>query len=129
MSYSHSVTHQLAGANPTIGGAAAYSASGEANFSESIAVGTDTFINIAIDISAVQSFGLCSDRAVQVETNATDHSGGNIITLKAGIPYIWTTDSYDTFKLTADVTGGFYVTNASGGTAIVECRCIFDSTP
>ncbi len=89
---------------------------------------TDTLINIAIDVSAVKSFVFVSSAAITLETNATDHTGGNIIAIKANVPYIWNTDSYDAFLLTLDVTK-FYITNASGATATIYCHCVQDATP
>ncbi len=89
---------------------------------------TDQLAVAALDVSAVKSFILISDKAISFETNATNHAGGNIITLKANVPYVWNTDSYDTFQLTADVTA-IYLTNASGATATVYCWANWDPSP
>ncbi len=128
MSFSHTAALNLASASGTLERTKAYSGSGEINISESVVTAsTDLAITCAIDVSAVKSFYVVSDQAVTLETN----SGGsptNTIVLKAGVPYQWNTDSYNTFLLTGDVTV-IYVTNASGSTAAIELRCVQDSTP
>ncbi len=131
-SFTHVVKEEYITDGITVGSAPSqnsYVGSAPGGFSELIAVGVDTFVNVAIDISAVKSIILLSDRAVTIETNANNHSGGDQIVLKAGIPYIWTTDSYYSCLITLDVTGGFYITNASGGSAQVDCRFTYDATP
>jgi len=106
-----------------------YSATGEAAIEgETIAdSATDYQINIAIDVTAVVSFFMLSDQDITVETN----NGGapdDTISLSADIPYIWTTDSYDSFQLGTDVTA-LFITNASGSTATLNVRVIQDATP
>lgn len=88
---------------------------------------TDSLINIAIDVSAVKSFILVSTQAVTIETNSGSAADDTIV-LKANKPYIWNTDSYDSFLLGTDVTA-FYVTNASGATATIHCFQVCDATP
>lgn len=128
MSFSHNVTFSVRrGGDDPVSETLTFSASSEANFDETIAVGTDTVLNIAIDVSAVKSFFIVSDRAVTIETN-NGGSPTNTLTLAAGVPYVWNTSSADTFKLTGDVTK-YYVTNASGGSARIQQYCIQDSTP
>lgn len=100
----------------------------EINLSESVSNGqTDFQINVAIDVSAVKTFYLVSDQAVTVETN-NGTTPTNTISLTANDPYVWWTNSYDTFKLTGDVTA-LFITNASGSTANIELRAIVDATP
>lgn len=128
MAFSHEVGSTLKVGNQSLGGSKSYSGSGECNISEIVIDGsTDYLVNIAFKVSAVQSFWIQSDVAVTLETNSGG-SPANTLVLKPGVPYQWTTDSYDTFKLTTDVTK-FYFTNASGSTANIECRCIVDATP
>lgn len=117
--------------NQSIGAAAAssYSGTGVAFIDgETIATATtDAQINVAIDVSAVNSFVLVSTQAVTIETNSGSEAD-NTISLKANVPYIWNTDSYDSFLLTADVTA-LFVTNASGATATLHCHAVMDATP
>lgn len=88
---------------------------------------TDQQSVLSLDVSAVKSFYIVSSQAVTLETNSGS-SPANTIALLADIPYIWTTDSYDTFLLTTDVTS-FFFTNASGSTATIYMEAIIDSTP
>lgn len=128
MAFSHTAIINYATSAGTLERTKAYSASGETNFSESITTATtDGPIVVAIDVSAVKSFYLVSDQAVTIETNSGSAADDTIV-LKAAIPYIWNTDSYDAFLLGTDVTV-IYVTNASGATATIELRCIQDATP
>lgn len=88
---------------------------------------TDFQINVAIDVSAVKSFYLVSSQNVTVETNSGS-SPADTLTLTANDPYVWTTDSLDTFQLGTDVTA-FFVTNASGSSATLDLVAVVDATP
>lgn len=68
----------------------------------------------AIDISQLLAFGMISTTALTVRTNAATPSQQEEFTLTANIPVIW--KSGDAAIFAGDVTG-FYLTNASGGTA------------
>lgn len=118
----------IASGEDTIRYSKTYSGSAAAHFSEEIATGsTNTQVNIAIDVSAVKAFVLVSDQDVTVKTNSTS-SPNTTFTLEANHPYTWDTDSEDAFLLAVDVTV-VYITNASGATATVRCRCVYDATP
>jgi hypothetical protein len=109
-------------------GSKQYTGSSKVSLDETVASGsTDLLINVAIDVSAVKSFILLSDQAVTIETN-NGAAPDNTIVLVANVAYVWTTDSYDTFKLTVDVTK-IYVTNASGSTATIKLEALVDATP
>lgn len=107
----------------------ALTGSGQIEMDESVATGqVDKEIAVSIDVSQVVSFELYSDVAITVETNATDGGGGNTLALIGGIPYRWCTNWYDTFKFTVDITK-MYITNASGSTANITLRVLYDATP
>jgi hypothetical protein len=89
---------------------------------------TDKVVNFALDVSACTMFLAHSTADITIETNANDATGGNTLTLEAGIPYIWYTDSEDSFLLTEDVTK-LYVTNAGDGSATLNIRSLYDATP
>jgi hypothetical protein len=128
MSFSHSVTVGVQTSSGGVTKTKSYSGSSETLVSESFPTATtDGDIVVAIDVSAVKSFYLVSDKAVTVETN-DGSSPDDTIVLKADVPYFWNTDSYDTFLLTADVTV-LYITNVSGSTASIELRVIQDASP
>lgn len=88
---------------------------------------TDYEINFDLDVSACKSFYLESDQDVTFETN-DGTTPDNTISLLANEPYVWQTNSYDSFLLDTDVTSVF-ITNASGSTATIYCVALFDATP
>jgi hypothetical protein len=95
---------------------------------ESIANGvTNGVVNLTLDISQVTSLVIYSDKALTLKTNNSGAPTDTIV-LKAGIPYVWNSDSYDTCKITADVTV-LYVTNASGAAAALKFDAVHDATP
>ena len=53
---------------------------------------------------------------------------GVTINLVAGVPYVWTSDSYFVQLIDDDVTK-VEVTNSSGSTATFEIRVLQDATP
>ncbi len=89
---------------------------------------TDFEINFDLDVSACVSFYLESDQDVTFETNSGSVAD-NTIALKAGEPYVWHTQSYDSFLLTVDITTSVFITNASGSTATIYCVALYDVTP
>lgn len=89
---------------------------------------TDGEIVFTCDVSAIKAIIILSDQNITFETNAADHAGGNILSLLANVPYVWTYDSYFTNLLTADITK-LYITNASGSTATLKILVLTDATP
>jgi hypothetical protein len=63
--------------------------------------------------------------ACTVKTNSSG-SPDNTITLAAGVPVAWDTNSPYANPFTANVTK-FYITNASAGT--FSCKVLYDPTP
>jgi len=105
-----------------------YSASSRVTLDETVADGqTDKQVTVALDVSAVKAFYIVSDQSVTLETNSGS-APDDTISLVAGVPYWWSTDSYDTFQLGTDVTA-FFFTNASGATATIKMEAIQDATP
>lgn len=88
---------------------------------------TDYQLNFDLDVSACKSFYLESDQNVTFETN-NGSAPDDTISLVANEPYVWQTNSYDSFLLGTDVTSVF-ITNASGSTATIYCVALFDVTP
>lgn len=88
--------------------------------------GTTEFV-VAIDVSAVKSFFVvCSVDAI-LETNSSS-AADDTISLVAGVPYVWNTDSYDAFLLGTDVTSIFFT--VAGATAgVVYLGYVADATP
>jgi hypothetical protein len=99
----------------------AYTLTGDHEYNYEIedkSVGTDTQVDMVIDVSTIQSLCIESTTAMTLETNATDATGGDTITLLAGKAVVWNTQIETTLgtacPLTLDVTT-LYVTNAAIG--------------
>jgi hypothetical protein len=125
MAFTHTVNDTLVVESSSFTASRNYTGTNRVSIAETVAVGTNTLINVAIDVSAVKSFRMQSDVAMTVKTNSSG-SPDDTITLVAGIPYVWTTDSYDAFLLGTDVTK-VYVTNVAE--AAFKIEVIQDSTP
>lgn len=127
-SYSHVLQQGIVAGGVSTTRSKEYTAQARHSLEETIpAASTDLQINVAIDVSAVKSFYLVCDQAVTIQTNDGTTPDDTIV-LKAGVPYVWNEDSYDTFKLTVDVTA-FYVTWAGGVDATLIMEEIHDPTP
>lgn len=93
----------------------------------SVCAGTaTTHLGFALDYDAVKAFCITSDVAVTLKTNSSS-APDNTIVLKPNIPYIWTTDSYNTFLITVDIAS-IYIVNAGGTAANVAIIAVTDST-
>ena len=90
---------------------------------------TDQAVSLGgVDVSQLVSVWAHSTAAITLETNATDASGGNTVSLAAGVPLLWCTGAPFSNPFTADVTA-VYLTNASGSAAVVNLRFVQDGTP
>lgn len=128
MSFSAVITEKIAVGDSVVNKTNTLSSGGKVSLDESIANAvTNGAIVFTLDVSQVKAFYLVSDQALTVKTNSSG-SPDNTITLVAGIPYVWYTSKYDSFKLTVDVTV-LYVTNASGSAARMQLEAIYDPTP
>lgn len=108
-------------------GSKTYSAANVIELDESVAIAASDFlVSIAFPVAQVKSFYIVSDKDILLEVNSSS-SPTPALSLKANIPYHWTIDSYDTFKLTTNVTQ-FFFTNASGVLATVRIRVLLDPT-
>lgn len=103
-----------------------YTGNDEVNIGDSIAASTpNKLFNADIDKSQIQCMLLKSDKDVEVYTNdlstgtPTDH-----ISLKAGIPIIWTKDNHESCPITADVTDNIYISNTGASAAHVQIRVL-----
>ena len=82
-------------------------------------------IIVAIDVSAVQSILIKASNNATVKTNSSG-SPADTITLDAGVPYVWNTDSYETFELGTDVTK-IFVTNSAGTDMTFQLMVLSDT--
>jgi hypothetical protein len=92
---------------------------------ETVIVAENKQLAFSLDVSQVASFYLESSLAVLIETNSGS-SPDDTLNLIANEPYIWHTNSLDTFKFaSADITS-LFVTNAAGATATLYCAVLYD---
>jgi hypothetical protein len=92
--------------------------------SETVADSATFDLTMAIDVSAIVGIIIVASRAATFTCN----SGANTVNLVAGVPYVWTTSSYNTNKLTVDATA-IHVANASGGSLTFDMQIVSDATP
>ena len=92
---------------------------------------TDQLVDLVLTRADASFIYFFSDQDVTLEFNDGAGAGGTI-SLGADFPWIWYTDKEDltlTDVITADITPGIYISNASGQTANIRIRILFDSTP
>jgi hypothetical protein len=100
----------------------------EKNLNETIAAEqTDFEVVYELDVSAIQAVFITCDQDVTLETNSGS-APDDTLSLKAGVPYVWTTDDYSACLLTSDITS-LFVTNAGSEAANLEIYCLVDATP
>jgi hypothetical protein len=88
---------------------------------------TDLSVNQNIDVSALKSLFLLSDKAMTIQTNSGT-TPDNTITLAAGIPLLWWEGCGHANPLTTDVTR-FFLTTGNVGEAVLKMRGLMDLTP
>lgn len=106
-----------------------YSGDGElASRSVSIPTGETKFeITWSADVDKITSIWIHSDQVITINTNDGDAPVETLV-MKAGVPYEWNTDSYDTLKFSTDITA-LFIANASGETALLDIEGTLDSSP
>lgn len=88
---------------------------------------SDFQVDVNIDMSEMKSFLLKADVGMTVKTNSSG-TPDDTFTLKAGVPLLWTENSYFSNPLSADVTA-LYVTNDQGESGELVVEALEDSTP
>ena len=112
----------------TAGGSKEYTGSLPIPLTETAVKNTTTTVFVGIDVSAVKALLMVATRDLTV-TPYNGASAGTPIELVANVPYVWTTDSYDSFLLAADVTK-FTLANADvDNDATFSLSAVVDATP
>lgn len=130
MPFTHTITRGLSrpGSEPS-SQQAAVTGGLENNLSESIPdESADLAVGWNVDQSEIQSLYISSDQDVTIKTNS-DSVPDDTFALKANQPIAWAVDDVGACPITADVTAGLFVTNASGAPAALEIYCLVDPTP
>lgn len=132
MAFTHTTAFNWSNGANAISQSVAKTNSGEANFDETVADSvSNQLVSVGIDVSTVQSLFLLSDKDVAIYVNAASTGSPDAtINLVAGIPVYWNDDMENTNPLGSTDVDSLYITNASGASATVKMRCLYDaSTP
>ncbi len=86
----------------------------------------DKQIDLSFKFANLKGFFLLSTKGGTLETNTTNHSGGDIITFIANVPYVWLTGiSSGSNPFANDVTTA-YLTGTDSGAAAVKIWVLHD---
>ena len=128
MSFTHTIAKNWKGAGREILSSKKYTGNAQQSISESVPdSSSDFFVAFSCDVSEIKSIFILSAVDMTLETN-DGATPIDTINLKAGIPYIWHTDSYFTNLLGTDVTA-LYLTTGSVGAGTFQLEVITDPTP
>lgn len=127
MAFSMDITHTALVGGKILSKVSSYSSGARTSIEETVAdSSTDMLVALTVDVTQVKAIYIVASVAMTFETN-DGTTPTNTIALLAGVPYVWTTDSYDSLLLTGDVTA-LYMTNASGGAGTINIEIIEDPT-
>lgn len=128
MSVSHSIEQNWESAGRRLTSQNVYSAGAQSTLDEAIPdESTDLELVFTLDVSEIESIIIICDQDLTLKTNNAT-TPVDTLDLLAGLPYIWTVDSYFENKLTTDITA-LFVTNASGKVANLHLEEVHDPTP
>lgn len=88
----------------------------------------DQEVDIDFVYTRLKEFFAISTQDATIETNATDHASGDIITLKAGVPFWWSSTSGVANPFAFSVTKMYLTNSSSTAVAQVNINCLYDST-
>ncbi len=89
-------------------------AEGEIYLPLAIPNASDTHFDFVVEAAGIKWVVLDAPVAMTFETNAADHSGGELITLAAGVPLIWWEGCGQACPIQIDVDG-IWISQSSGG--------------
>lgn len=128
MSFLHTIRMGWGNGARSLDGNKNYSGGHQVSLDEDFAAdASDLELTIAIDVSEIKAIFMVSDQDVQVETN-DGAAPDDTIDLVANVPYIWTTDSYDSCLLTVDITA-LFLTQLAATAGTLKLECVVDPTP
>lgn len=130
MSFSQTVAQSIRVGGQDVAQNNAYSADSQTSVDVAIPIEADVLVNFALDVSQIKALFILSDQDLTIETNnaGPDPAPDDTISLVAGVPLVWTHDSYYANLLTTDITA-LYVTNASAAAARLRIEALHDATP
>lgn len=125
---SHNIGLSWNRSGETISKTVVMTADGEVNVDTTVnASATDKEVDIAIDVSSLQSLYIWSDQDVTIQTNSGSVPA-DTLTIEADSPLVWYVGCGLDNPLGTDVTK-LYLTNAGGAAATVKIRVLQDVTP
>lgn len=89
---------------------------------------TDQEVAITFTTAGLKAVYIYADGALTLETNATDATGGNTISVQANVPLEWVSGGYYTSLFTQNVTK-FYMTNGGSSAVNYYIYVLSDGTP
>lgn len=105
----------------------AYTSGKKISIAESVGIGaTDQEHALVLDVTQIKAIIIRCDQDMTLKFNVAGTPNPEIF-MKKDVPYIWTSDSYDSLILTADITKVF-VTETSGIAGTFELDTIIDPT-
>lgn len=126
--FTHLLTIGWSSGNSQISTQVALQADGETNAEIAVAAGaTDKVVNLPIDVSALKSLMILSDKAVTIKTNSAG-APDDTIDVAAGVPVLWWNGAVGSNPLTVDVVT-LHIANAGADNAVVQIRALQDVTP
>ena len=127
MAFTHKIDYTWSGDGGIAITSKSYTDTGATNLTLDVADGiTDVEVVCALDVSELASIFIVSTQDMTFEGN--NNAGADYsLALKANLPYIWVTDSYDTLVFGATNVTSFFLTNASGSTATFKLRALYDT--
>lgn len=129
MAFTHTIRTQWTSPNGGVDVAGVVSEVADAEQNRSLAVAASTpdqEFDLDFLLADLKSIFMLASEDLTIETNATDHAGGQQIDLVAGVPFVWCQSSGAANPITANVTR-IFVTNAEARAATLEIRVLFDS--
>ena len=128
MAFDLTTAFEAIGGGKTLRHTKTYSGEGRVSIDQPVTDGlTDLEIAMTLDVSQVTAFYMVADQDMTVETNNAGAPVDTIV-LKANVPYVWNSDTYDTFLLGTDVTK-LFLTNGSGTDGTFKLEAVYDATP
>lgn len=130
MAFTHTVFQKVTAGSVVLQASNAYSEEARNGLSVPIAEDASDFeIDFVLDVAEIASIIIVADQDMLLEIN-DNAGGGGSISLKAGKPYIWNTDSYFDNLLDTNIIALFVTAESDPpATGTFDLAVIFHSTP
>lgn len=126
--FSFTISQAVQNETRSIGSSDVYTGTAKTSVNETIDWEvTNQVVDFAVQVADVVVMYLVSSHDVTLKTNSSG-SPDTTLALIAGVPYVWTIDSYDDLIFGTNISK-LYVTNNSGSTgdAVLQVECLYNS--